>query len=297
LTSPIPSDSAATHEQAGYRDLMLTLVSYPDRVPDQALHNAVRLAARLGGQVTAVAPAVRVTAPRNRLADMLLNFKELVRTEEARSAENARSLADAFEAAARPLGVMVERRIEPVELFFEADRLAEDARTFDLAMVPYGKTTANDRSVAEAMLFHSGRPVLLVPDADPLRDEGRLETVAVAWDGGREAARALADATPLLTAAGQVRILVITGEKASVKAGTAAQVIRHLARHGVAAEVDEVDAGGEPIGQVLSAYLAERKIGLLVMGAYGRSKAREMLLGGATQSVLQDAGIPVLMSH
>src|SRR5690606_13109233 len=204
LTSPIPSDSAATHEQAGYRDLMLTLVSYPDRVPDQALHNAARLAARLGGQVTAVAPAVRVTAPRNRLADMLLNFKELVRTEEARSAENARSLADAFEAAARPLGVMVERRIEPVELFFEADRLAEDARTFDLAMVPYGKTTANDRSVAEAMLFHSGRPVLLVPDADPLRDEGRLETVAVAWDGGREAARALADATPLLTAAGQV---------------------------------------------------------------------------------------------
>jgi nucleotide-binding universal stress UspA family protein len=283
--------------QAGYRDLLLTLVSYPDRAPDEALRNAARLAARLGGDVTAMAPVLRVAAPRNRLADLLMDFEELVRTEETRSAANARSLVDAFEAAARPLGVPVHPHIQTVDLYSVAERFADEARVHDLALVPYGRATTNDRSIVEALLFQSGRPVLLFPDTSPLADHGRVGAVVVAWDGGRAAARALADSMPLLATAERVRVLVVTGEKASVTPGAGVEVVRHLARHGVTAEADEVEAGDRPVGEVMTAYVADQDAGLLVMGAFGRSRARELVLGGATRRILHAADLPVLMSH
>lgn len=291
------TDKTASLRQAGYRDLLLALVSYPDPVPDVALRNAALLAARLGGEVTALAPAIRVTAPRSRFADLLIDLDELVRTEEARSAANARALTAGFETVARELGVPTRQQVEPIHLYGVPEQLAVRARSHDLAMAPYGPATTNDRSVVEAMLFQSGRPVLLFPDSTPLADEGRLQTIAVAWDGERPAARALADAMPLLTTAEQVRLLVVTGEKASVEPGAAADVVRHLALHGVRAEIDEVEADGAPIGEVLTRYVAGRNVDLLVMGAFGRSRARELVLGGATRSMLQNLVAPILMSH
>lgn len=296
MTTSNGADSAPKR-QAGYRDLLLALVSYPDRAPETGLRNAAKLAARLGGEVTALALIVRVVAPRSRLADLLIDLDELVRTEEGRSTAHARALLSEFEALAREAGTSVVSHTEAVDLYSSAERFAHRARTHDLAIVPFGSATANDRSVAEALLFQSGRPVLLVPDATPIANEGRLNTVAVAWDGERPAARALADAMPLLESVGRARVLVITGEKASVAPGAAADVVRHLAQHGVTAEVDEVDAAGAPIGEVMAAYVARQGIELMVMGAFGRSRARELILGGATRSILQAATIPVLMSH
>lgn len=283
--------------QAGCRDLLLALVSYPDRLGSTAIGNAAALAARLGGEVTALALHVDIHLPRNPLANLLMNMQELVQTEEARSAGNAQALVRAFETAAHAVGAPTVIRTEKVELYGEAERFALRARTHDLTMLPMGSDTLNDRPIAEALLFQSGRPVLLVPDTAPLGDEGRVHTVAVAWDGSRQAARALADAMPLLVSADQVRVLTIVNEKPSAATGAGADVARHLALHGVRAAVDEIDAGGEPIGRVLKAYIAANFVDLLVMGAFGRSRAREFVLGGATRSVLDDVAIPVLMSH
>lgn len=296
LTPQTQTSGQTLASRKGYRDLLLALVSYPDRPGATAIANAAALAARLGGEVTALALHVDIHMPRNRLADLLMNLQELVATEEARSAGNAQSLARAFETAAHAAGAPTVMRIEKVELYGEAERFALRARTHDLTILPMGPDTLNDRPIAEALLFQSGRPVLLVPDSRPLADQG-LHTIAVAWDGGRQAARALADALPLLASAEQVRVLTVVNEKPSAKAGAGADVVRHLALHGVRATVDEVDAGGDAIGNVLKAYSAANSVDLLVMGAFGRSRAREFVLGGATRSVLEDVAIPVLISH
>ncbi|WP_052516795.1 universal stress protein [Brevundimonas abyssalis] len=89
----------------------------------------------------------------------------------------------------------------------------------------------------------------------------------------------------------------MVGEKASARSGQGAEVIRHLALHGVQATVDEVDAAGRPIGQVLETYMNQQDADLLVMGGFGHSRVRDFLLGGATGALLKDPKFPVLLSH
>ena len=107
----------------------------------------------------------------------------------------------------------------------------------------------------------------------------------------------MADALPVLGKAREVRILTVINEKPAARAGLGQDVQRHLEAHGVSAAVDEVDAGGRRIGQVFEDYLAGRDADLFVMGAYGRSRAREFILGGATEHMLHDPRVPLLLSH
>src|SRR4029079_17019733 len=106
-----------------------------------------------------------------------------------------------------------------------------------------------------------------------------------------------ADALPILAGAAEVRVLTILNEKASATAGVADDLVHHLARHRIPAQVDAVDADGDPIGAVLERYLAETRPDLLVMGAFGHSRTREFILGGATRGVLHAPKVSVLLSH
>ena len=119
----------------------------------------------------------------------------------------------------------------------------------------------------------------------------------VAWDGSRGAARALADALPLLRRARQVRILTIVNEKPGATPDLGVDVVRHLRMHGVESVRDEIDGGGTTISATLDAYLERESASLLVMGAYGHSRVREFLLGGATDYALRAPVCPVLLSH
>lgn len=125
----------------------------------------------------------------------------------------------------------------------------------------------------------------------------KLGPAVVAWDGGRCAARALADALPILARAETVRVLAVINEKPAAVAGLAAEAARHLQAHGIDAAIDEVDGRDAPIGESLDAYLAKAACDLLVMGAYGRSRAREFILGGATQHMLRDPKVPLFLAH
>jgi nucleotide-binding universal stress UspA family protein len=127
--------------------------------------------------------------------------------------------------------------------------------------------------------------------------QASFRAVAIAWDGSAKAARAVADAMPVLKEAEGVRILLVTGEKSQVVTGLEADLTRHLRFHGVMAMVDEADAGGRPIGEVLSDYLVSQRIDLLVMGGFGHSRLQEFVLGGATASILAAPPCPVFMSH
>jgi len=142
----------------------------------------------------------------------------------------------------------------------------------------------------DSALFDSGRPVLLLPKA-PVAGFGR--TVAVAWDGSREAARAVSAALPFLEAAETVAILTA---RESDSQAEPSQLLGYLAAHGVEGKTWAFTPEGA-IGEALLAEAAKAKADLLVMGAYGHSRLRELVLGGATRGVLANAAIPVVMSH
>jgi nucleotide-binding universal stress UspA family protein len=118
----------------------------------------------------------------------------------------------------------------------------------------------------------------------------------VAWNGSREAARAVADALPLLAAAERVSILMVRPEPDGMGAPPGADVTHHLGRHGVKVEPVRIDDAGD-VGALLLARCAAAGADVLVMGAYGHSRLRELVLGGATRTVLHETTLPVLLSH
>jgi nucleotide-binding universal stress UspA family protein len=149
----------------------------------------------------------------------------------------------------------------------------------------------------EQVTLASGRPVLVVPYA------GRFDTVGkrvlIGWNASREAARAVNDAMPLLAAAELVTVLTIDPREGPSEHGElpGADISLHLARHGVKAQIERTVSTGLGIGEVLLSRAADLGADLLVTGAYGHSRARELLLGGATRTLLQSMTLPVLISH
>jgi len=175
------------------------------------------------------------------------------------------------------------------------------ARYSDLTILgqldPDRAETEMIRPRPEQVALASGRPVLIVPYAGHFANVGRR--VLIAWGATREAARAVSDAMPLLVSAELVTVLTIDPREGPDGHGEVpgADIALHLARHGVKAQIERTVSGGLPVGEVLLSRAADLGADLIVMGAYGHSRARELLLGGATRSVLRSMTVPVLMSH
>ncbi|MDO8901892.1 MAG: universal stress protein [Phenylobacterium sp.] len=279
-----------------FKDILLHLESYPDPTPDQAVEQGLALCRALGTQVTALAPQVSIPLKTNRLADFALSLGEMAKAEEARSRQNAQATLDLFEARAQALGVFGGRLSPQAEVFEIPELTARVARTRDLCVIPYGREAATYQGVAEAMIFSSGRPVVIFRPDGPRFEQG-LGTVVVAWDNSRSAAAAVAAAMPALASARKVVVLTVTNEKASARSGAGSDLLRHLERHGVRAEVQEFDSAGAKIGSVLDHVVLRAEADLLVMGAFGQSRAREFILGGATRSMLEAPPAPVFLAH
>ena len=116
-------------------------------------------------------------------------------------------------------------------------------------------------------------------------------------DFSRAAARLVADALPLLENAKKLRIVTVVNEKPFDTKTSNEDLAKNLGRHGIQVVLDNVDAAGRSIGEVLEAHVLAHKADVLVMGAYGHSKWREIVLGGATKSLLSNPPVPVLFSH
>jgi nucleotide-binding universal stress UspA family protein len=203
-----------------------------------------------------------------------------------------------FEAVARAEGVSsYEQRLANDDV---DGGMALQARYSDLVIA--GQT---DRSLAvpgsrydlpEYVLLNSPRPVLITPYAGC---PGELAAHALlAWDASQEAARAATLALPLLKAAQQVTVVVFNGHHDPERFGErpGADIALYLARHGVRAEVLRQPLNID-VGNGLLSLAADINAGVLVMGGYGHARYRELLLGGATATVLQSMTIPVLMAH
>lgn len=173
----------------------------------------------------------------------------------------------------------------------ESDEIARRGRLADLVIVAGPDTEAGLSATVEAAIFETGRPLLMVPQTLPGRLGG---TIAIAWDGTLGAARAAGAALPLLRRAETVTIMTADMEKVGTKPSVLAD---YLSEHGISAKTWAFLPDERKLGERLLAEAGEAGADMLVMGAYGHSRLREMVLGGVTQSVTAKARIPVFMAH
>jgi nucleotide-binding universal stress UspA family protein len=147
------------------------------------------------------------------------------------------------------------------------------------------------------LMLASGRPILAIPYAGNFERVG--ERVLVAWNASRESTRAVNDALPLLAGATVVTVLAVNPRRGIEGDGNvpAADIALHLARHGVKAEAAHTIAKDISEGDALLSYAADLGADLIVCGGYGHSRAREMVFGGVTRTLLQEMTVPMLLSH
>lgn len=169
------------------------------------------------------------------------------------------------------------------------------ARHHDVCVVGSPQADA-DRRLIEAVLFHSGRPVLVAPRRWTQKPIGKI--VVVAWKPTREASRALAEAEAFVTSASRTYVLRVDAEddlQRCCNAGDA--VVAHLHRHGVNAESRVIAPVGETDGRAILTHAEAVGADLIVMGGYGRPRASEFIFGGVTRELLSATTIPILMAH
>ena len=215
----------------------------------------------------------------------------------AEAEKAAQAAIDKFEQAARRNGLSAESRRLDTGLAGAADCSAASpgGSIFRSSPRPSPATAAPERLIAEAALFESGRPVLIVPY---IQKAGlKLDRVMVCWDGSRNAARAIADALPFLARAKAVEVVTVTGEPGKSSDIPGADIAHHLARHGLKVEVERIVAPDIDVTSMILSHAADTGTDLIVMGGYGHSRLREFVLGGATRGILASMTVPVLMSH
>ncbi|GEO16287.1 universal stress protein [Microvirga aerophila] len=174
-------------------------------------------------------------------------------------------------------------------------KVVDQARCADLfiATRPYGGAeTAVWPDLVEAVLFGSGRALLLVPPGR--RRQGPIQTVLVAWNGSREAARALREGLDFIEQAARVVVLVVDPP---ADTELYAEVKAHLAHHNVVTEVVTADSRDRSVADVILEEARRISADLVLMGAYGHTRLREQVFGGATRDMLTASESPVLVAH
>ena len=280
----------------GYKDLLVVLDTGPDA--RGRIELAVTLAEQSAAHLVGLYPVPSPELPRPAGYADLAVLEPVYHEWRERLLEQAEIIREMFEHQAGLRGVETEWRA--VAEGWEADP-ALHARYADLTILgqrdPGNDDMALIRPYPERVTLASGRPILVVPYAGHFASVGRR--VLVAWNASREAARAVADAMPLLASADSVAVMAVDPQPGPNGHGDlpGADIALHLARHGVKAQIERTVSAEVPIGEVLLSRAADLGADLLVMGAYGHSRLRELLLGGATRSILASMTIPVLMSH
>ena len=220
-----------------------------------------------------------------------------IEAERQREADAAAArAASLFEAGTRGTTVRTEWRVARGH---PLDVAMAHARCADVTILPQGLDLGEPWSdlagLPADLVLAVGRPILVVPRYGAFPAVGT--NVLVAWNASREATRAVHDALPLLGRARKVTILTVDPEEDEPPRIPGADIALHLARHGASVQTASVRGADLAVGDLLLSYAADHEIDLIVMGAYGHARLREVILGGATQRLLRSMTVPVFMSH
>jgi nucleotide-binding universal stress UspA family protein len=278
-----------------YKDLLVHLDD--SKSCRKRVDAAVRLAGQHGARLTGVYPIVEIP---------LLNYireqipRDVQASMDAEAQRQAETALESFREAAERGGIGYETRTDHALETTLSSVLSMHARYADLVIL--GQVNPDEPPYAgphlpEEVVLASGRPILVVPYIGAPALIGRR--VVVAWDASREAARAVSDALPLLEHAESVLVVSVNPQQTPLGHGEVpgADIGAHLVRHSVKVQVERVAAGELSVGDALLSHIADRGADLLVMGAYAHSRARELVLGGATRTILKSMTVPVLMAH
>jgi nucleotide-binding universal stress UspA family protein len=272
------------------KDVLLPLVGEPSEQAIAAIDQCVAAAGDFAARVLALAieqdldVRPQAVGPDDEVAAAV------------RSVTDARGLLRAFNSAALRCGVRNEQRLERPAHADVAGTIAEHARLTDLSLLPV-KQDGSSEKLVERLLFGSGRPVLLCPEERAADLSVAFDDIVIAWDHSAPAARAVADALPLLQSAATVRVITATDDRTPREVGSGSALVAHLAEHGIKAVFEAVAIDGSSIGKVFEAYVRSHTTDLLVMGAYGHSRMNEIIWGGATKTVIGRPPCWVIMSH
>jgi nucleotide-binding universal stress UspA family protein len=224
---------------------------------------------------------------------------EFIQVSSERNVKRAAELGQRYSARCLAEGVSAEWR--SMESFSGDSALSSlsSARSADLIVAVQSNPDGDSISSAnlEGLLFEAGRPVLFIPYAAPVT--ATFRKVLIAWNGSKEAARAVFDALPFIMDADETEILVIDAEE-DADADTEAvgtEIAASLGRHGVHATVVNEKSAGLSVGAVIENHAAESRPDLIVMGAYSHSWLREFLFGGTTRTLLRSMPVPTFMSR
>lgn len=285
-----------------FRDPFVVLRPYPAPIPDTAVVQAVEMAAAVASRVSAIACGISPKVPRSIFGDALFDVSGLVGEEKQKSALDVQRLLSKFSDEVKRKELILGEQISEMRPSEEVqDVLSDHARLYDLTIVPMPEGESVSQFDAqwyvEEIVFGTGRPTIVVPATNGFDGPITIDTVMVAWDKSRTAARAVADAMPVLRTARRVRLLTVIGEKEIVSERSGDEFVRHLGLQGVSAVAHQVDVGDRTIGEVLRREVEALGCDLVVMGAYGRSRIKEFILGGATKAMLTRPPTALFMSH
>ncbi|KIM00391.1 Universal stress protein family tandem domain [Paramagnetospirillum magnetotacticum MS-1] len=272
-----------------YKDILVHMDDHPRaRI---RLELAAGIAARFQAHLIALNVRDQTLLPSHMTARFGGDLDQFRAAGDAEAAKRVKAVVDAFQV---PPAVTLEWR-DVTGLMSET--VALHARYTDLAVIGQGQADSSAPRLADELIMSVGRPVLVVPFAGRFPSLGRK--VMVAWNGGREATRAIHDAMPLLVSAEVVHVIAINPEHGMAGHGDipGADICLHLSRHGVKAVCEHVVSDDLNVGEMLLSRLADEDVDLMVMGGYGSSRLREMVLGGATRHMLNSMTVPVLFSH
>ena len=278
------------------RDMMLVLTTYPTPTTTDVISYAVSFGKLTESRVSCFAPTVLIKVPGTLFGKSLIDVPAMAAREMQKSKDAAHSLLKMFDTEADKHGVLHDTMHDHGSVAELPALVAEYARLRDLTILPVHFEDFVNRWDTEAVIFKSGRPAILVPEGR-VPKAATLNAVGVAWDYSAAAARAIGDALPILRRAKAVHVVTVLHEKSFDITRKTHDIGAYLARHQITALTHEVDAAGRPIGDVLQKFIDQQHIDLLVMGAYGHSRWREFVLGGATQSMLANPPIPLMLSH
>jgi nucleotide-binding universal stress UspA family protein len=255
---------------------------------------AVSVAAALQTHLTGIAfiydPIVPISGTGYIPADVI----ESQRADNETAAEAA--IKD-FTTATDRAGISAEPQMLTASLTGAGDQFARMARRFDLAIVGQAQPEMStmEQIIGETTLFESGRPMIMVPYIQ--KAPFKTNNVIICWDGSRTAARAVADAIPILSKSSRIEIVSVTSERGKEDEIEGADIGQHLARHGLKVDVHRISRGNIDVADALLSHAADSSADLMVMGGYGHSRLREFVLGGVTRSIFQSMTLPVLLSH